>query len=64
MKDIGKFLGEVKLELSRVLWPSYDEWVGATFVVVFLTTILSLYLWLVDQGFGFGMRYLLGLFNK
>jgi preprotein translocase subunit SecE len=59
MKDVGKFFGEVRLELSRVLWPSYDEWIGATIVVVFLTTVISLYLGLVDKGFDFGMKYLI-----
>ncbi|KKP29906.1 MAG: Preprotein translocase, SecE subunit [candidate division TM6 bacterium GW2011_GWF2_30_66] len=59
MKDVGKFFSEVRLELSRVLWPSYDEWMGATAVVVFLTTVLSLYLGLVDKGFDFGMKYLI-----
>ena len=59
MKDVGKFFSEVKLELSRVIWPNYDEWIGATVVVVFLTTVLSLYLGLIDKGFTFGMNYLI-----
>ncbi|MFC1842140.1 preprotein translocase subunit SecE [Candidatus Dependentiae bacterium] len=59
MKDIGKFLGEVKLELSRVIWPKRDEFVGSTIVVVFLTTIMSIYLGVVDKGFDLGMKYLL-----
>ena len=58
MKDIAKFLSEVRLELSRVLWPKYDEWIGATVVVIFLTAILSLYLGLVDKGFDLGIKYL------
>ena len=59
MKDVGKFFNEVKLELARVLWPSYDEWFGATVVVVFLTAIISLYLGLLDKGFDFGMKHLI-----
>jgi preprotein translocase SecE subunit len=59
MKDVGKFLGEVRLELSRVLWPKYGEWVGATVVVVFLTAVLALYLGVVDKGFDLGIKHLI-----
>jgi len=59
MKDIGKFLGEVKLEMSRVVWPKKDEFIGSTIVVVFLVTVLSIYLWVVDKGFDLLMKYLM-----
>jgi len=64
MKDVGKFLGEVKLELSRVVWPKYDEFMGATIVVIFLTTIMSLYLGLVDKGFDEAMKYIIGWWSS
>ena len=63
MKDIGKFLGEVKLEMSRVIWPKYDEFVGSTIVVVFLVTILSLYLGMVDLGIDRLMKYIMKYFG-
>ncbi|MFC1841624.1 preprotein translocase subunit SecE [Candidatus Dependentiae bacterium] len=63
MKDIGKFLSEVRLELSRVIWPKYDEFVGSTIVVIFLTTILSIYLGLIDLGFDRAMKYIIKWFS-
>lgn len=64
MKDVGKFLGEVKLELSRVIWPKYDEFVGSTVVVIFLTTVMAVYLWLVDKFFDEAMKYLIGWWSS
>ena len=63
MKDIGKFLGEVKLEMSRVVWPKYDEFVGSTIIVVFLVAVLSLYLGVVDLGIDRLMKYIMKYFG-
>ena len=63
MKDIGKFLGEVKLEMSRVVWPNYDEFVGSTIIVVFLVTVMSLYLGVVDLGIDRLMKYIMKYFG-
>jgi preprotein translocase subunit SecE len=45
-----QFLAEVRVELSRVTWPTRKE-VWATTVVVILTSMLfGVYLWLIDLG--------------
>ena len=51
MKDIVQFLSEVRIELGKVIWPKYDDWMGSTMVVLFLVLIFSVYLGLVDFGF-------------
>ncbi len=51
MKNIVQFLGEVRLELNKVVWPKYDEWVGSTIIVLILVAIFALYLGFVDFGF-------------
>lgn len=48
LKNGIQFLKEVKIELSRVVWPKWDEFVGATVVVIFLIIISSLYLGFFD----------------
>jgi len=63
MKDVVKFVNEVKLELSRVIWPKWDEFIGSTIVVVVLVTILSIYLGLVDFGINKAVRYALRFFS-
>lgn len=60
MKDIVQFLGEVRTELNKVVWPKYDEWVGSTIIVLILVAIFSLYLGLID----FGLSKLMGFIFK
>jgi len=43
-----KFLKEVKLELSKVSWSSRQELLGATFVVIGITAIMTLFIYAVD----------------
>ena len=62
MRDIGKFLSEVRLELSRVIWPKYDEWVGATIVVIFLVAVMMTYLGLLDFLLNNGVKFIIGYF--
>jgi len=62
MKDIGKFLGEVKLELSRVIWPKYDEFVGATIVVIFFVAVMMLYLFALDSLLKEAVKFIVGYF--
>jgi len=63
MNNIGKFLGEVKLEMSRVVWPKRDEFIGSTIVVVFLVAVLSLYLGVVDFGLNKLVHYIMKIFG-
>ena len=48
MKNISQFLTEVKVELSKVVWPKYDDLVGSIIVVLILVIAFSIYLGLVD----------------
>ena len=63
MKDVVKFISEVKLELSRVIWPKRDEFIGSTIVVIVLVAIMSLYLFAVDFGCDRMVRYILRFFS-
>ncbi|HDZ62675.1 MAG TPA: preprotein translocase subunit SecE [Nitrospirae bacterium] len=44
------FLKEVKVELKKVAFPSRDEVIGSTKVVIVTVLIISLFLGLVDLG--------------
>jgi len=46
---ITEFLSEVKAELKKVSYPTRDETVGSTSVVLVFCIIMSLYLSLVDS---------------
>lgn len=51
MKDIVAFLSQVRVELSKVVWPKFDDWVGSTIVVLILVVLFSIYLFLIDSMF-------------
>ena len=46
--SIPRFLSEVKAEMKKVSFPSRDEVVGTTIVVVVTSFIFAFYLWLAD----------------
>ena len=59
MKDVIQFLNEVRLELSKVVWPKVDEWIGSTIIVLILVLVFALYLKAVDWGFSELIRHII-----
>lgn len=53
MKQVSQFLKEVKIELSRVEWPSFHEFVGATIVTLLLVVFFTIFLFIVDWAIRF-----------
>jgi preprotein translocase subunit SecE len=45
---IRKFFDEVVQELQKVAWPSKDELIGSTMVVIAMTLVLSVFIGIVD----------------
>jgi preprotein translocase subunit SecE len=43
------FLTEVRSELRKVTFPSRDEVVGTTIVVIVTSVLFAVYLWVADQ---------------
>jgi preprotein translocase subunit SecE len=46
--QIKKFIDEVKVEFSKIVWPDKKMTLGLTGVVVVLTVVISIYLGSVD----------------
>jgi len=49
MKQFSKFLREVKLELSRVEWPRFQEFIGAALVTLVVVVVFAIFLGVVDK---------------
>ena len=49
LASIPRFLGEVKAEMKKVAFPSRDEVVGTTIVVLITSVVFAVYLWLADM---------------
>ena len=48
VKKIQNFLGDVRFEMSKVSWPTWEELKSSTYVVLTLSLILILFLFVVD----------------
>lgn len=46
--SIPRFLGEVKAEMKKVSFPTRDEVVGTTIVVLVTSVVFAVYLWAAD----------------
>ena len=45
---IGRFFRETQQELKKVSWPSREELMGSTGVVIFTTFLMALFIGVVD----------------
>lgn len=59
MKDIVQFLSQVRVELAKVVWPKFDDWIGSTIVVLVLIALFSIYLFFIDSTFSWLMKQVL-----
>lgn len=50
-RNAGKFLREVRLELSKVTWPSREELIQSTIVVLVAVVIAGVYIAFFDEIF-------------
>ncbi len=48
LKSLLQFLSGVNLEFSRVTWPTRQELIGTTMVVLILVLFFSVYLGFID----------------
>ena len=50
MANIKTFFNDVKLEMGKVSWPTRNELVSSTIIVLVSLTILSLFIGICDAG--------------
>lgn len=53
-------VGEARMEVRKVVWPTRKETVQTTGIVIAMVTVMALLLWALDGLLGFLMRQLLG----
>lgn len=49
MGRLKQFFGEVKIEIKKVVFPTKDELIGSTWVVIFSVILISIFLGIVDM---------------
>jgi preprotein translocase subunit SecE len=58
VKDLFQFFRDVKTEISRVVWPDFDEFVGSTIVVFVVMILFAIYLGFLDLVFSRLAQYI------
>ncbi len=49
MNKFNRFLKEVLAELRKVTWPSKEELIGSTIVTIVVSTIIAIFIGIVDR---------------
>lgn len=62
-KRLGNFLRDVRAELKKVTWPSKNEVVNTTIVVVAATIFFGFYLFFMDIIFSWVLSQIKSLFG-
>jgi len=50
MAKLKDFFKDVKLEMGKVSWPTKDELIGSTIIVLISLALLSLFIGICDAG--------------
>jgi preprotein translocase subunit SecE len=62
-KKLGNFLKDVRAELNKVTWPSKNEVVSTTVVVIAATIFFGFYLFFMDVIFSWAITQIKSLFG-
>jgi preprotein translocase subunit SecE len=59
----GEFIRQVRVETSRVHWPTRKETIATAIMVIIMTVILAVFFFGVDSAFSAIVQALLGLLS-
>ncbi len=59
--SVGEFFNQVKVETSKIVWPTRDETVRTAIFVFIFMLILSIFFLGIDSAFGAIVRAAIGL---
>lgn len=56
---IAKFFREIKVELKKVVWPTWDKIKNNTVVVLACVIFIGIIIWVLDAVFGWGVKQII-----
>jgi len=59
-REVVAFLKDVQIEVRKVVWPTRQETIQTTLVVVLMVVIAAVFLWVLDVSLGWLVRQLTG----
>jgi preprotein translocase subunit SecE len=63
LNSTREFFRDTSAEMKKVTWPTKNEVVGTTAVVIVATLVFAVFLWGCDELFGRGVLWLLTRFG-
>ncbi|MCX6091623.1 MAG: preprotein translocase subunit SecE [Candidatus Bipolaricaulota bacterium] len=60
IERIGNYLKGVRAETARVTWPTKNEVISLTVLILLMTVVLTLYIWGIDGVVAFIRRLVIG----
>ena len=60
----GEFMRQVRVETSRVHWPTRKETIATAIMVIIMTLLLAFFFFGIDAVFSTLVKYLLSLLSK
>ena len=59
-RQLWGFLRDAQIEVHKVVWPTREETIKATLLVVLMVVVVAIFLWLLDLLLGWLVRMLTG----
>ncbi len=61
-KKIATFFRDVRAEMQKVSWPTWDELLNSTLIVAAVSLMFTIYIFGVEYILAWTMRFLMNLF--
>ncbi len=59
-RNLWGFFQNAQIEVRKVVWPTREETLQTTLIVIFVVILVAISLWLIDMFLGWSIRNLLG----
>jgi preprotein translocase subunit SecE len=60
IERIANYLKNVRAEVARVTWPTRNEVISLTVLILVMTILMTLYIWGIDGLVAFVLRLIIG----
>lgn len=59
-KGFVRLLSDARLELTRITWPTKNDTIHTTWIVLVVVVIMAILLWMMDMFFGWAIKLVIG----
>jgi len=59
-KGFLRLLSDARIELTRITWPTKNDTIHTTWIVLVVVVIMAILLWIMDMFFGWAIKLVIG----